>query len=95
MPALRPAQPGPNTFFFRDYRPTWGLGYRSDCNQIEYTAHLTFDKDPEGKDFITIDRITCNAQDLDDLLDNKEIANRTYSSIFDYAASLFIPEDTD
>jgi hypothetical protein len=96
MPSKPQPKPGPNTFFFTDYRSHWGLGYRSDCNQIEYTAHLTFDKDPEGKDFITIDAITCDAGfDLDDLLDDQEISNRTHSSIFDYAASLFIPEDPD
>jgi|688.fasta_scaffold91828_4 hypothetical protein len=90
MPALRPAQPGPNTFFFADYRPAWGDNF----NQIEYTAHLTFDKDPEGKDFITIDAITCDAGfDLDNLLDDEEISPEMFSAVFDYAASLFIPDD--
>lgn len=95
MPSKPQPKPGPNTFLFRDYRPHIGLDYRFDPKEIEYTAHLTFDKDPVGNAFITIDRITCEAGDLDDLLNNKEIANRTHSDIFDYAASLFIPDDPD
>ena len=92
-----PAQPGPNVFFFDDYRPEKSFG--DNFAQMEYVAHLDFDKDPEGKDFITIDHITCvvdgNVFNIDDLFEDGSMEPKIFDAIFDYAAHLFIPYDSD